>query len=192
MNQFPVSATTMAVARILGDGTRRRTQAFTHLQSHYLFRDRFGRPGKGNDKGKVEALVKTARRRFMVPIPKVHDLSVLNERLLARCLERLDALEAGGQAAALLADLEGLDHVQFLARLVELELIDRERRLVERRIKQAGSAHAFIKVTAKIVNRKFDKQMVPKNPGPGLLHQAPTFVPEIGPAIKQFSDPSVA
>ena len=47
--------------------------------------------------------MKTARRRFMVPIPKVHDLSVLNERLLARCLERLDALEAGGQAAALLA-----------------------------------------------------------------------------------------
>ncbi len=38
--------TTLAVARILGDGTRRRTQAFTHLQSHYLFRDRFGRPGK--------------------------------------------------------------------------------------------------------------------------------------------------
>ena len=100
--------TTLAVARILGDGTRRRTQAFTHLQSHHLFRDRFGRPGKGNDKGKVEALVKTARRRFMVPIPKVHDLSVLNERLLARCLERLDVLEAGGQAAALLADLEAL------------------------------------------------------------------------------------
>ena len=32
---------------------------------------------------------------------------------------------------------EGLDYVQFLARLVELELIDRERRLVERRIKAA-------------------------------------------------------
>jgi len=32
---------------------------------------------------------------------------------------------------------EGLDHVQFLARLVELELIDRERRMVERRIKDA-------------------------------------------------------
>ena len=36
--------TTLAVARILGDGERRRTQAFTRLQSHYLFRDRFGRP----------------------------------------------------------------------------------------------------------------------------------------------------
>ena len=32
---------------------------------------------------------------------------------------------------------EGLDHVQFLTRLVELELIDRERRMVERRIKTA-------------------------------------------------------
>ena len=32
---------------------------------------------------------------------------------------------------------EGLDHVQFLARLVELELSDRERRMVERRIKAA-------------------------------------------------------
>jgi len=32
---------------------------------------------------------------------------------------------------------EGLDHVQFLARLVELELIDSERRMIERRIKAA-------------------------------------------------------
>ena len=32
---------------------------------------------------------------------------------------------------------EGLDHVRFLLRLVELELIDRERRMVERRIKEA-------------------------------------------------------
>jgi DNA replication protein DnaC len=32
---------------------------------------------------------------------------------------------------------EGLDHVPFLARLVELEMIDRERRMIERRIKTA-------------------------------------------------------
>ena len=44
--------TKLAVARILGDGRRKRTRAFTELQSHYLFEDRFGRPGKGNDKGK--------------------------------------------------------------------------------------------------------------------------------------------
>ena len=32
---------------------------------------------------------------------------------------------------------EGHDHVQFLARLIELEMIDRERRMIERRIKAA-------------------------------------------------------
>ena len=41
--------TKIAVARILDDGTRQRTRAFSELQSHYLFTDRFGRPGKGND-----------------------------------------------------------------------------------------------------------------------------------------------
>jgi transposase len=50
----------IAVARICGDGRRERTRAFTELVSHYLFEDRFGRPGKGNDKGKVEGLVKYA------------------------------------------------------------------------------------------------------------------------------------
>jgi transposase len=46
--------TKLAVARILGDGVRQRTRVFSELQSHYVFADRFGRPGKGNDKGKVE------------------------------------------------------------------------------------------------------------------------------------------
>ena len=46
--------TKLAVAKILGDGRRKRTRAFTELQSHYLFEDRFGRPSKGNDKGNVE------------------------------------------------------------------------------------------------------------------------------------------
>ena len=34
---------------------------------------------------------------------------------------------------------EGADHVRYLVRLTELELIDRERRMVERRIRQASS-----------------------------------------------------
>jgi transposase len=49
--------TPIAVTAIGADGTRQRTKAFATLVSHYLYRDRFGRPGKGNDKGKVEALV---------------------------------------------------------------------------------------------------------------------------------------
>jgi len=81
--------TKLAVARILGDGTRQRTRAFAELQSHYLFRDRFGRPGKGNDKGKVEGLVGYARRNFLVPIPSFASFAELNAHLEQRCLDRL-------------------------------------------------------------------------------------------------------
>ena len=76
--------TKLAVAKILGDGQRRRTRAFTGLQSHYLFDDRFGRPSKGNDKGKVEGLVGYARRNFLVPIPSFESFDALNA-YLERC-----------------------------------------------------------------------------------------------------------
>ena len=79
--------TRLAVARILGDGRRRRTRVFTELQSHYLFEDRFGRPGKGNDKGKVEGMVGFTRRNFLVPIPSFESFEALNAHLEERCLE---------------------------------------------------------------------------------------------------------
>ena len=87
--------TKLAVARILGDGRRKRTRAFTELQSHYLFEDRFGRPGKGNDKGKVEGMVGYARRNFLVPVPRVESFEALNAHLEQRCLERMDATLRG-------------------------------------------------------------------------------------------------
>ena len=83
--------TTLAVARILGDGRRKRTRAFSELVSHYLFADRFGRPGKGNDKGKVEGLVGYARRNFLVPIPHLDSFEALNANLEQCCRERLEA-----------------------------------------------------------------------------------------------------
>ena len=83
--------TKLAVARILGDGRRQRTRAFTELQSHYLFDDRFGRPAKGNDKGKVEGMVGYVRRNFLAPVPSFESFEALNAHLEGRCLERMDA-----------------------------------------------------------------------------------------------------
>src|SRR5215475_1739404 len=74
--------TRLAVARILGGGERQRARVFSELQSHYVFADRFGRPGKGNDKGKVEGLIGYARRNFMVPIPVFASFEALNAHLL--------------------------------------------------------------------------------------------------------------
>jgi transposase len=81
--------TKIAVARILGDGKRQRTRGFAELQSHYLFWDRFGRPGKGNDKGKVEGLVGYARRNFLVPLPVFESFEALNAYLVDCCRRRM-------------------------------------------------------------------------------------------------------
>jgi transposase len=89
--------TKLAVAKILGDGTRKRTKAFGELQSHYLFEDRFGRPAKGNDKGKVEGLVGYIRRNFMVPLPRVRSIDELNVRLLTACEKRQVAILRGSK-----------------------------------------------------------------------------------------------
>ena len=78
------------MAKILGDGRRKRTRVFNELVSHYLFEDRFGRPGKGNDKGRVEGLVGYARRNFLVPIPTYRSFDELNAHLEEKCLERME------------------------------------------------------------------------------------------------------
>jgi transposase len=105
----------LAVARICGDGRRERTRAFTGLVSHYLFQDRFGRPGKGNDKGKVEGLVKFARANFLTPLPVAASYEALNAMLAERCRLR-QADRAGRHAetigARLAADLVALQRLR--------------------------------------------------------------------------------
>ena len=87
--------TKLAVAKILADGRRQCTRAFTELQSHYLVDDRFGRPAKANDKGKVEGMVGYVRRNFLVPVPSFESFDALNAQLERRCLERMDATLRG-------------------------------------------------------------------------------------------------
>jgi transposase len=92
--------TKLAVARILGDGMRQRTRVFNELQSHYLFADRFGRPGKGNDKGEVEGLVGLVRRNYMVPLPHAASFAALNKQLLVDCRRLGDRLRGHGATTA--------------------------------------------------------------------------------------------
>ena len=86
--------TTIAVAKICGDGKRERTRTFAELQSHYLFDDKFGRPGKGpgkgNDKGTVEGVIGYGRRNFLVPAPRFDSFDALNLLLEEQCLKRQD------------------------------------------------------------------------------------------------------
>jgi len=114
--------TKLAVAKICGDGTRDRTRAFTGLLSHYLFADRFGRRGKGNDvvsktrlrhDGKVEALVKHGRRQFLTPVPVAESYAALNARLEADCLAH--QTNCAGRHTQTIAERLRADLAQFRA-----------------------------------------------------------------------------
>jgi transposase len=99
------------VARILPDGTRKRATLFSGFLSHYLIRDRYGRPGKGNDKGAVEGLVGWARRTFMVPLPRFATWDDFNLWLEAQCRKRQAEILRGHAetiGARLARDLEAM------------------------------------------------------------------------------------
>jgi hypothetical protein len=76
------------VARILPDGTRKRATLFSGMLSHYVIEDRYGRPGKGNDKGAVEGIVGWSRRNFMVPLPRFATWDDFNFWLEEQCRKR--------------------------------------------------------------------------------------------------------
>jgi transposase len=102
------------VAKIMPDGTRKRTDRFSAMLSHYIIQDRYGRPGKGNDKGKVEGLVGFARRNFMVPIPRFDSLEAFNDYLEDMCRRRQSDVLQGHQLSIndrLLHDLKAMSEL---------------------------------------------------------------------------------
>jgi transposase len=73
--------TKVAVAQMLVGRQRKLTDSFLQLQSHYLFKEHFCRPARGNEKGVVEGVVRYSRSNFLVPVPQVRTLDELNARL---------------------------------------------------------------------------------------------------------------
>jgi len=100
------------VSAVTGKRSRRLTQGFLQLQSHYLFEEHFCGVKRPNEKGVVEATVKFARLKFFVPVPQVKDLDELNERLVEQCRQDLQR-RLRGQSANKAALLEE-DRAAFL------------------------------------------------------------------------------
>jgi hypothetical protein len=85
----------IAVIEVLNGRERKLTREFLRLQSHYLFTEHFCLVRRANEKGHVERLLGTARRRFLVPVPDVDSLETLNRRLLESCRQDLDERTRG-------------------------------------------------------------------------------------------------
>ena len=87
--------TTLAMARILGDGGAQAHAGDQRAAVTLPFANRFGRHGKGNINGKVEGLIGWVRRNLLLPAPRTASLMALNEQLLEGCRHRLgDRLRA--------------------------------------------------------------------------------------------------
>lgn len=77
---------TSAVKKILEGKNRQENERFVAFRSGYLFDSRFCNPARGNEKGRIENMVKYAERNFFVPVPQVEDLLELNQRLQEACV----------------------------------------------------------------------------------------------------------
>jgi len=87
-----------SVIQITGSRSRKLTDGFLQLQSHYLFDARFCRVRRPNEKGVVEGIVKFARLNYFVPVPEVESFEELNCYLEERCREDLNRRLRGQKA----------------------------------------------------------------------------------------------
>jgi transposase len=85
----------IAVIEVLKGRVRKLTREFLRLQSHYLFTEHFCLVRRANEKGHVERLLGTARKRFLVPVPDVDSIETLNRHLIEACHRDLDERTRG-------------------------------------------------------------------------------------------------
>lgn len=74
-----------AVTKVLTGKNRLENERFAAFRSAFLFDSRFCQPGKGNEKGRIENMVKFVERNLFTPIPRVDSLAELNALLKERC-----------------------------------------------------------------------------------------------------------
>lgn len=77
---------TSAVKKVLQGRNREENERFVVFRSGWLFDSRFCSPARGNEKGRIENMVKYAERNLFTPVPCINSLDELNALLRERCL----------------------------------------------------------------------------------------------------------
>jgi hypothetical protein len=81
------------VAKILPDGTRKRAALFSGFLSHYLIRDRYGRPGKGQRQGECRGPGRLCPAQLHGADPAVCDMGCV-QRLAGGAVPQAPARQA--------------------------------------------------------------------------------------------------
>lgn len=85
-----------AVKEVLEGSERVLQEEFLRFKSFYCFEAEFCGPGKGNEKGLVENLVKYTRNNYFLPYIDFQGFDKLNEKLYAKCWNKMQTKEIGG------------------------------------------------------------------------------------------------
>ncbi len=101
-----------AVKKIFSKGERALTDTFERFVLHYGFKYEFCNPGKGNEKGHVEAMVKYVRNNFLLPECTIINLDHFNESLWNMAKE--DRNRPHYQKQVLLSELFKEDQKEWL------------------------------------------------------------------------------
>jgi transposase len=83
-----------AVQAILKGNKRTENESFVAFRQSWLFESRFCNPAKGNEKGRVENMIKFAERNLFTPVPQVNSLADLNVLLKERCQAYQNRIQA--------------------------------------------------------------------------------------------------
>lgn len=105
---------TPAVKKIFSKGERELTDTFERFVMHYGFHYEFCNPGKGNEKGHVEAMVKYVRNNFLLPENTILDLEEFNKILWLKAEEDRDRPHYDKQVLQSKLFEEDLDHFLML------------------------------------------------------------------------------
>src|SRR5699024_10000503 len=81
-----------AVNKIFSKGERELTDTFERFVLHFGFQYEFCNPGKGNEKGHVEAMVKYVRNNFLLPENRIINIEHFNDSLWGMAEEDRDRL----------------------------------------------------------------------------------------------------
>ena len=79
-----------AVKKILKENQRELQTEFLKFKSYYCFEAIFCAPGKGNEKGLIENLIKYVKNNYFLPRLEFFDYENLNAYLIKKCRTRLE------------------------------------------------------------------------------------------------------